>query len=308
MDLRQLRYFVGVVEAGSFTKAARRLHIAQSALSLHVRRMEEAFGVTLLLREQTGIRPTDAGTKLLEHAQIILRQFALAERDLQSQRHSAEGVVTIGIPSGLARVLVSELLAATRAQLPRVSLQIVEGMTGNLEDWLTAGRLDLAVLYRDVGKVGDHFELAREDFHLVAAPQMAPPQETIALSDLRGLPLVLPMGNNNGRRSVSRQAERLGWELEVKFEVDSLTSIIKMVTEAKAYSVLTPPAFLNELRLGLVWAARVVQPEISRSVILAVYPREGRKVAVSAIKDLIGNVARQLVGTGDWPARVFDPH
>lgn len=304
MDLRQLRYFVGVIEAGSFTKAAARLHVAQSALSLHVRRMEEAFGVELLIREQSGVRPTEAGTKLLEHAQIILRQLAWAERDLQSHRHAAEGVITIGIPSGLARVLVSELLAATRAQLPRVTLQIVEGMTGNLAEWLTAGRLDLAVLYRDVGQVGQHIELAQETFHLISAPQMAPTGETIALSTLRGMPLVLPMGNNNARRSVARQVERLGWELDVKFEVDSLTSIIKMVTEGKAYSVLTPAAFVNEMRLGLIKAVRVTDPEISRSVILAANAREGRKITVDALKDLIGTVARQLVSAGDWPARV----
>ena len=75
MDIRKLRYFMSVVEAGSFTRAAAQLHVAQSALSLHVRQLEERYG-TLLIRDKRGVRPTDRGAKLLSHAAKILRRLS----------------------------------------------------------------------------------------------------------------------------------------------------------------------------------------------------------------------------------------
>ncbi|EBU7498253.1 LysR family transcriptional regulator, partial [Salmonella enterica subsp. enterica serovar Typhi] len=76
MDLRQLKYFVKVVESGSFSKAANVLHVAQPALSLHVKHMEEELGVALLHRAAQGVTPTQAGERLMLHAKRILAEFA----------------------------------------------------------------------------------------------------------------------------------------------------------------------------------------------------------------------------------------
>ena len=76
MDLRQLRYFSKVVESGSFSKAANQLHVAQPALSQHVRHMEDELGVRLLHRGAQGVKPTEAGDRLLRHAKRILAEFA----------------------------------------------------------------------------------------------------------------------------------------------------------------------------------------------------------------------------------------
>ena len=81
MDVRQLRYFVGVVEAGSFTRAATHLNVAQSALSLHVRQLEEGFGTRLLVRERTGVSVTASGAKLLARARTILKEIQLTEAE-----------------------------------------------------------------------------------------------------------------------------------------------------------------------------------------------------------------------------------
>lgn len=302
MDIRQLRYFLGVVEAGSFTKAAARLHVAQSALSLHVRQLEEGFGASLLIREKGGIRVTDHGAKLVEHARIILRQVALAEADLTNKNTSPAGEVTVGIPSGAARVMVSELLAAAKEVIPNVSLKIVEGMTGPLEEWMNAGRFNLAVLYRMADSIGGYDELAREEFCLVAHPNMPPFTNPIELADLFAFPLAVPMPVNNVRRSVADAIDRFGCTLDIRFEVDSLSTILRMVAEGKAYSILTPAAIHNEVRSGLVKAIKVVNPVISRSVVLATNTRDERLPAVKATRSVLINVVRELVQIGDWPA------
>lgn len=302
LDLRQLNYFVGIVEAGSFTKAAAEMNVAQSALSLHVRQMEEGFGVTLLVRERTGIRMTAQGAKLLEHARIILRQVALAESELTSKASSPAGEVTIGIPSGAARVMTTELLATAREVIPNVSVKITEGMTGPLEEWMNAGKFNLAVLYRSSDNIGRCTELAREEFVLVAQPEKPPFTDTVELAELESFPLAVPMPSNNVRRSVADAIARFGFTLDVRFEVDSLSTILKMVSEGKAYSVLTPAAVQSEVKAGLVKSVKIVDPIITRSVVVVSNPRDERAPAVNATKAVLIDVVRKLVSNGEWPA------
>ncbi|TIV09954.1 MAG: LysR family transcriptional regulator, partial [Mesorhizobium sp.] len=144
MEFRQLKYFVGVVEAGSFTKAAAMLNVAQSALSLHVRQLEEGFGTQLLIRDRSGVTVTPSGAKLLERARIVLNEIRITMGEMNST--AAAGEVTIGIPSGAARVVSGPLLEAVGKELPSVTLKMVEGMTGPLEEWMAAGRFNLAIL------------------------------------------------------------------------------------------------------------------------------------------------------------------
>nr|WP_289851699.1 LysR family transcriptional regulator [Sinorhizobium meliloti] len=299
-----MKYFVGVVDAGSFTKAASQLNVAQSALSLHVRQMEEGFGTQLLVRERTGVTLTAAGTKLMRHARIILQQVCLAEEELTSKVKSPSGEVTIGIPSGAARVMVTELLALAKEQLPKVSLKIVEGMSGLIEEWMGSGRFNLAVLYKTVETPGSASStvLAREEFCLVVPPNQIPLEDTVSLRDLHAFPLAVPMRVNNVRRSVADVVAQHGCTLDVKFEVDSLSTIVNMVMDGKAYSILTPSAVQREASLGQVRVVRIVNPTITRSVVLAVNPRDERSVEVSAVRALVPKVVQQLADTGKWPA------
>lgn len=304
LDIRQLKYFIGVVEAGSFTRASSRLNVAQSALSLHVRQMEEGFGSQLLVRDRTGVAVTDAGAKLLTHAQIILAQIKLAESELTSKPSSPSGEVTIGIPSGAARVMVAELLTTARAALPNVALKIVEGMTGTLEEWMNAGRLNLAILYRTIEEASAYKMLATEEFCLVVPPDSMAGVDTVRLEDLHRFPLAVPMRANNARRSVTDVVAQHGLSLDVRFEVDSLSTIISMVAEGDINSILTPSAIQKEVRQGQVRAIRIVDPVITRAVVLAVHGKDDQSVAVAAVRNLLPVVVTRLVENGQWPARL----
>lgn len=306
MDVRQLKYFVGVVEAGSFTKAASLLHVAQSALSLHVRQLEEGFGTQLLVRDRTGISVTASGSKLLERARTILREIRLTEIELTNTVASPSGEVTIGIPSGAARVLSGPLLESVRNELPRISLKMIEGMTGPLEEWMAAGRFNLAVLYRTAESAGRMTVLAREEFCLVVPPGEPPFEDEIPLADLHAFPLAVPMRNNNVRRSVADVVALHGCVLDVRFEVDSLSTIISMVMEGKAYSILAPSAIQREASQGQVRIVKIIDPVITRSVVLAVNPKDEQSPAVSAVRKLIRNVTRTLIESGQWPATAPD--
>ena len=92
MELRQLRYFLGVCEAGSFLKASVRLHVAQPALGHQMSTLEEELGVRLLLRSNKGVTPTSAGKTFLEHAKLVLADVERASRVVTLAVKSALGV------------------------------------------------------------------------------------------------------------------------------------------------------------------------------------------------------------------------
>ncbi len=300
IDFRQLRYFRGVAEAGSFTRASARLNVAQSALSLHVRRLEEHLGVKLFVREADGVRPTVAGAKLLDHARIIFGQLALAEREVGEERANPSGIVSIGIPSGAARVLAGPLLSAGKKELPRISIRIVDAMTGYLEDWLANGRLDLAVLYRPWNGSDQESQLVRESFYLVSPAHERTDEATIRFGALAGLPLALPSGSNNARAFISAQASAQHHDLKVEYELDSLGGILDLVKERRAHAILTPPAFLQEWRRGEVVAREIVDPQIHRAVVL-VRNGDPEGSACAAVEAVLRKTIQELVALGDWP-------
>jgi LysR family transcriptional regulator, nitrogen assimilation regulatory protein len=109
MDIRQLRYFVGVVEAGRFTAASRRLRVAQPALSHQVISLERELGTKLLEREARGVRPTASGASFLEHARVVLRDLERAREAITETGGAVSGRVAIGLPTTVAPVLAKPL-------------------------------------------------------------------------------------------------------------------------------------------------------------------------------------------------------
>nr|WP_292530327.1 LysR substrate-binding domain-containing protein [Mesorhizobium sp.] len=201
---------------------------------------------------------------------------------------------------------ISHFARQARSELPRISLKMIEGMTGPLEEWMAAGRFNLAILYRTAESVGQMTVLAREEFCLVVPPGEPPFEDSIPLADLHAFPLAVPMRNNNVRRSVADVVAQHRCVLDVRFEVDSLSTIINMVMEGKAYSILTPSAIQKEASQGQVRTVKIIDPVITRSVVLAVNPKDDRSPAVSAVRKLIPKVVRKLIDSGRWPATAPD--
>lgn len=301
MNLRKLEYFVGVAEAGGFTRGAKRLNVAQSALSLHIRQMEEQFGAQLLIRDRAGVSLTAAGIRLLHHSRIILDQVRLAEEEMINRTSSPVGEVSIGIPAGAAGILVPELLASMSEQFPKVSLKIVEAMSGPIEEWMNAGRFNLAILYGAVEKAACFDVLGLEELCLVVPPSRLPFEEKLTLSDLQDYPLALPLRDNNVRRLVDDAAARYGCVLDVRFEMDSLSSIVGLVKDAKAYSILAPAAVQNELSTGKLRTILIVNPTITRCVVLAVNRRDQRSETIIAVSTFLKKIVQRLIESGEWP-------
>src|SRR5262245_676319 len=145
--MRQLRYFVQIVESGSLAKASRQLFIAQPALSQQMARLEEEVGKPLLVRSSRGVTPTENGTALYHHAKFMLRQLDQAVSVARQDTAALSGRVTLGLAPTTNCQLGLPLIRYLRSKLPGVVVNVVEGLSGHLEHMTRVGQLDLAVLF-----------------------------------------------------------------------------------------------------------------------------------------------------------------
>jgi LysR family nitrogen assimilation transcriptional regulator len=310
MDLRTLRAFVAIVEEGSFSAAAERLRIAQPALSLQTRKLEEELGCQLLQRLPRGVVPTPAGDKLLGHARDLLARAAFAVDELRGDAAEPVGEVTVGLPQSMAMLLTVPLLRSVLAELPRVRLRVIESMTGYIPDWLRDGRLDLGMVFRDeVGRGLTTERLLSEPLFLIG-PAMADdgparPQDGIgraSFADLAALPMVLPGPPHGLRDLIDHRGRRAGVRLRVIAEVDALGQLTELVAEGLGWSILTFTTIREALDAGRIRAWRIEDPAIARSVFLCRPSDRPRTTAIVAVEQRLRAVVGALIRDGVWPA------
>ena len=147
MEIRQLKYFVRIVELGSLTRAAESLYIAQPALSQQMSSLEKDLGVKLLSRSVRGVSVTQAGEAFYRQANTILKQVENARLIVSSEHDHPSGMVSIGIPSSIANVLAVPLFSAVRKKYPDILLEINETPSAFLDELVINGRIDIGLLF-----------------------------------------------------------------------------------------------------------------------------------------------------------------
>ncbi len=308
MDLRQLRYFVAIIEQGSFSRAANVLHIAQPALSLHVRNMEAELGAPLLFRSPKGVLPTEAGITLLRHARIILDQFLIAEEEVRGFQNDPSGEVRLGLPGTISQLLAVPLITCVLARFPRIKLRISEAMSGFVLDWMRTGQVDLAVLYDDAGDPAIRAtQLLEEDLILFGPAGNKSQHEgrpaagaPIACAEVASLPLILPGEGHSLRTLLDRAALTAGHGLTTVIDIDSYSNIKKLVAEGFGYSVLPEDAVGREVAEGRLEKWSIHSPRIRRSVYLCHANDRPLTNAVSAVRALARETLVRLALEGQW--------
>ncbi len=147
LDLRLVRYFVAVAEAGAITHAAEALHIAQPSLSAAVKGLEAQLGVQLLVRRGRGVQLTPAGAALHRRGRRLLEQAEAVIADVREEAAAGVGRLRLGVTPAARYGAAPRLLAACAVDLPGVMLYSREETTGALLRDVTRGELDLAVTF-----------------------------------------------------------------------------------------------------------------------------------------------------------------
>jgi len=306
MDLRQLRYFVAIVEQGSFSKAAVALNIAQPALSLHVRNMEADLGTSLLFRSPQGVVPTEAGEILVRHARTIIDQFSIADEEIRGHQSEPAGEVRLGLPGTISQIVSVPLIIAARARFPKVKLRIAEAMSGFVLEWIRDARVDLAVLYTPIeDRALRSDSILTEDLWLLGPTTpmqgVKPPlQAAVAYRQVSQLPLILPSISHGLRELLDAEATRQKLTLNTVIEVDSYANIKELVEAGMGYSILPYNAIAREVQDGRLLAWQIGKPELRRAVHL-VHPSDRPMTnAVAAIHALCRETLLDLAATGAW--------
>jgi LysR family tcuABC transcriptional regulator len=231
MELRQIRYFVRVVELGSMSRAAMDLGVVQSALSQQVSRLEGELSVRLLLRTSRGVAPTEAGLAFLREAQLILRHADQATRAAQLSRLT--GTASVGLAPTTASILAMPFMRAMRERYPDVRLHMVESMSGHLASMLNSRQLDFAVLFNvDVAPSWNVTPLLEEKLFLVLSAKRGAHRRNggvIPMAELKDIPLIMPTVAHGLRTLLDVAFARAGIKPLVVAEIDSLAMLMDAV-------------------------------------------------------------------------------
>lgn len=246
MQLHQLRYFVAVAQNGSFSKGALRAGVAQSAVSLQIHRLEESLGVALFERTVHGAELTPAGRRLMGYATAILDQVSLAEAMVPQPEGTRKIAIRLGVPSGIAQLLSVPLLRDIRDTLPGIDLKIVEALSGDLQDQMADGKLDMALLFQLRDKQAasdDSFESAYLVQAIGNGKALGPP---VTMNELATIPLTMPGSRHQIRRLLNEKASRAHVTLNIQAELDAHARILQLVASGKANAVMIASSFLQE--------------------------------------------------------------
>lgn len=307
MEIKQLKYFLAVNELGAFSKAAVVLSVAQPVLSRQIRSLEEELGIELLYRNGRGIVLTEAGKLLLSRARSIIEEASAIATDIDSMRASPSGKLILGLPPTASAILSVPLIQRFRENYPRVKLKVQEGYSGHVLEWLSTGRIDVAVLY-DAPKTSTLLTqpLIEEELLLIgpANTPAALREKPIHGSMLAELPLILPSHPHGLRILVETLLGRFKVIPEVECEIDSLSATLDLVERGVGYGILPYASVIKQVRAGTHVVMPIVEPRMSRQLVLATSTQLPTTIATRSLARTVKELVRDLVTDGMWISRI----
>ena len=303
MDIRQLRYFLGIVQHGSLTRAAEALRVAQPALSLHLKRLEEEFGCALVHRTARGVVPTESGMRLAMRAGILVEQMGSLKDEIRGLEAAPAGPAVIGIPTSLGPLLTVSLALAVRQRHPAIHLRVVEGLSGHMLEWVLSGSVDMALVFGSEHPPGLAARfIARERLALVTAKgdAIAEGRREIELARVLELPLILPGRPHGVRSEVERAAQAQGTEADVIMEIDALDQIKALVAAGAGYTVLSERYARFGLEAANLVSLPIVAPEIERTIALAHALERPLSIAAKSVHAIAVEHLDRLTTGGRW--------
>ncbi|MFG0641491.1 LysR family transcriptional regulator [Delftia sp. WSY_22] len=332
MDLRALRYFIAVLEAGSLSRAAHSLYVAQPALTAQIKKLEGELGAQLLERSHAGVTPTPAGAQLYEDARRLLSDADAMRERIQRLPQGPEGSVTIALPFLLTSLLAGPLIASLRHSHPRIRIFVLDDLSLMVQKAMLDRRADLAILV-DTASLHDlqvqpmaeeSIYVCGQDVDGSVAPLLRPaPDGGLPHMDFAHacqLPLVLQSRRFSIRQNVEAAADARELRLNIVHEHDS-ARVIRSLYHCGAGFTFTPacslsdaPAWLSEgakaaptgLQPGWI-VAQVAAPALLRRYFLAVQANRGGDPALQVVRQALLDQARQLITAGLWQARWQHP-
>jgi LysR family transcriptional regulator, nitrogen assimilation regulatory protein len=304
MNVSSVRLFLEVAEAGSLSKVAARRQTVQSHISRQITDFEAECGGRLFRRTGRGVALTELGTRAVVRLRPWLQETERLTQELRSESGLLLGEVRLGIIPSAAHPLTTRLFERLQVEHPGIRLDIAEAQGADLDAMLDSGSVDMAVLFRfHKPSGGEEVQLCVAHTYLVSAAGDPLTQDaTLSFSRLAGLQLVLPRRPSHWRHALDETARSLGFTLEPVVEADSLTVQKELVARGRGlYSILGPYSVSAEVRSGRLQASKLVRPDLSRYIALAL-PKQGK---LSPACRVVANMLQQLVES--WGHQLTEP-
>lgn len=302
MNLRQLKYFVHVVEVRNLTRAAEALHVAQPALSQQMALLEDKLGVRLLLRGPKGVEPTEEGMLLYRHAQTILRQVDSTRSLLSRTADQITGSVSIGLASSTARILSLPLMQRVKAEFPGVILEIVDTPSADLTKLVLQGRVDFSLSPDQQPLQGlMHDPLLQEELLLLTPPSWKLPRRRARIADIAKMPLILPSLPNTLRARVDHAFLTAGYTSNLYAEASTAAILIPAVHIGAAATILPHAAAHLEIAGGTI-IAHSTELHLSRELVMCASNSLPLTPAVMRVMELCKAETKRLIEEGKWQA------
>lgn len=301
MELRQLRYFVRIIETGSMGSAAQDLDIGVSALSQQMSRLENELAIRLLQRTSRGVTPTNAGLAFYSQAQLALRHAddaILAAREARLSGH-----VSVGMAPSTASILGIPFIHAMQENYADVRLHVVESLSGNLERMINTRQIDLAVVFqKDKILRWSARPILEEQLFLIGSHALlaALPDNPITPEQLAGIPLIMPSQGHGLRGRLDAVCQEHALNVEIVAEIDGLALLMRAMRDDLG-ATLQPGAAISHLDNDALRVIGVHNPVLSRPNFLVSLSDDELTPAGLAARVVLTKVMRQLVDAGEWP-------
>ena len=304
MDIKQLKTFICVANTGSLSAASDRLHLAQPALSRHIKLLEHEIGVELFVRHVKGMDLTEPGKKFLNRVSGLIRQLEQSVDDVRSTSEEIRGNVAIGLLPSINDLFTIRLVERVARTLPQVTIRLVEGYSGHLIEWLQRGDLDISFLYGPAANL--HLrckELLFEDIVLISPPESLPAlSERISLTDITHLPLVLPTRPHGIRILIDHAAAKAGVSLNIAVKGDAYNVLKSLVVNGHYHSFIPLSSVREEVEAGKLEARIFKDPEIRRHLVLGMSPDRSNTRATNAVIAILAGEISDMIAEGTWKA------
>lgn len=302
MNLKQLEFFLDVVEHGGFSRAASVRNVDQPFVSRQIRKLEEEIGAPLFYRNGRGVELTEAGHELLNVAKPLISEMQQLRERIQLRATQPRGRISVGIIHHLGEALFPNLLRQFHESFPLVQIHIAGGNSTIIQEWLLRGRIDVGVFY-DIGHapqlaaetlleervvlVGT-MALARK--HRIAGKRM------IQLVEGAKLPLVLPGPQHGVRIRLDRLAQVEGILLQSPFEIDLHSSLKALVMSGQGFGLMPVGAIVDNIGNSDLFIADVVEPEVTSSLKIAFASNKAASPIAREFATALRHMARQFDG------------
>ena len=299
MELRHLRYFIAVAEAGSLTVAAeKKLHTAQPSLSRQIRDLEYEVGVPLVNRSVHGIELTAAGRAFLDHARLALTQAEAAKEAARRAAQPAMPTFALGFLTGTEMDWLPEAMRIIHDELPNIQVTVSSQYSPNLADALMRGRLDAAFM-RPEKQAGElvYRRVTTEPLVVVfPSDHRLAAHDAVELQEIVGETFIIPSNTAPTLRVViDDYLKRSGLDIIPVHEVDNLAHAVSMIASTRAVALL--PAYANNL---LPWSvtSRPIRGDAPTIDLVVGYNKANRSPILKLFLSRVGDVTAQMSSKG----------